>query len=108
MRRMKLYLASLATGVLVVGFVIVMLAIVNVLFPGLPTWMFSMWIFGWPLLFLQLLPGPTTPNLFLSAFVLGTVLDVVVVSVVSFVIFNARRSKVEGSRVALPPPPAGF
>lgn len=108
MWRMKLFLASLATGVLIVGLMFTALLIVKVLFPGSEAGRLMILIFAWPILFVELSPRTTSEPL-VFMFLLGMAVDVVVVSLVSFIIFNVRRTKRAHLRTAtLPPPPPGF
>ena len=107
MRRMKTFLASLATGVLVVGLMLTGFLIVKVLFPGSSTGKLVMMIFCWPILFMEFSFDTTTESL-VVAFLVGLVLDVVLVSLVSFIIFSARQSKRARLRPATPPPPPSF
>jgi hypothetical protein len=105
---MKLFLASLAVGVLIPGFLLVILLIVKVLFPGSTAGMFALSFFFWPFFLMQPYSDQSTGTMIALSFVIGTLLDILAITVVAYLIMKSKLSKRARARAAVPPPPPNF
>jgi hypothetical protein len=92
---MKRFFASLAMGLLIPALVVVLILTLKVLYPGTTSGMFMLWFFVWPMpLLFRLFPDLGTETTALIAFAVGTVVDIAIFSLLSYLSFRAiQRSK---------------
>jgi len=107
---MKLFLASLGIGIIVPASLFSVVLFVKVLFPGTSTAtaMFALYTFCWPIIFIRYIPGLTTTTMIVISFALGTLVDIVVVSLLAYFIFRATLTRRALGRVITPPQPPPF
>src|SRR5262249_13817304 len=99
---MKL-LASFATGILVTLGTFIALLFARVLFRDTVT--FGLWIFAWPVWFLRYLPGIPYNTLIWLSLAVGMLLDVFLISFVTYCVLRVIASQRNRARIPIPPPP---
>ena len=105
---MKLFFMSLGVGVLIPGFLFIALLMVKVLFPGTNTSRVGLWVFTWPIAFIHRFESLSIEAALLLSFGVGTLVDIAAITLVAYVIFNAKLSKRARAGSASPPPPPAF
>lgn len=110
MGRMKLFFASLGVGILVTVFLLAGLLFVQALFPETRNSMGMFWVytFAWPIILVRRFPGLSVTGMLVLSFVLATVLDVIIVTAVTYLIFRATLAKRGRARLEAPPQPPTF
>ena len=108
MSRTKLFLLSLGVGILVKVFLLGGLLFLGSLFRETrdSMGMFLVYSIAWPIIVIRYLPGITATAAVVISFVLATVLDVIIVTVVTYLILKATLAK--RSRLNAPPQPPAF
>src|SRR5215510_1396469 len=100
---MKLYFASVATGIAVIISILITVVFVRALFRDDASVMFAAWFFGWPSCFIGLLPGIPANALTWISLATGTLLDMVLVSGVTYCVLKAIVSRQKRTHTAVPP-----
>lgn len=110
MGRIKLFLASLGIGILVTVFLLGSLLFLRALFPETRTSMGVFWMYTccWPIVLIRYFPGLTVTAMVVLSFVLATVLDVIILAVVTYLILKATLAKRARGRLEAPPQPPTF
>jgi uncharacterized membrane protein YhdT len=108
MGRTKLFLLSLGVGILVKVFLLGGLLVLGSLFRETrdSMGMFLVYSIGWPIVVIRYLPGLTATAMVVISFVLASVLDVIILTVVTYLILKAMLAK--RSRLKAPPRPPTF
>ena len=107
MARMKLLFASFATGILVTAGVFITVLFVRALFKDDASVTFALWFFWWPISFMRLLPGVSDNALLWLSLAMGMLLDIVIISFVTYGVLRAIISRQKRTH-AIPPQPPTF
>ena len=102
---MKLFLASLATGILVTVGTFIAVLFARALFKNNVSVMFALWFFWWPVWFLRYLPGIPVNALVGLSLAVGMLLDIVFISFGTYCVLRAIVSRRKPSLGPIPPPP---
>ena len=100
---MKLLFASFATGILVTIGIFITVLFWRALFKDDASVMFALWFFCWPIRFMCLLPGVSDRALLWLSFVMGMLLDIVLISLITYGLLRTIVSRQKRTRTALPP-----
>ena len=105
--RLKLVVASIATGILVTTATFITVLFVRALFKDAVSVTFALWFFWWPIWFLRYLPGIDDVLLWVSL-AMGILLDMVFISIATYLVLRAILSRQKRVRAATPPEPPNF
>ena len=107
---MKLFLASLGVGIVIPGFLIIGLLFVKALFPEAKdaTALVVLNVYCWPIAVIRYIPGMRVEVMLLISFFLGTVINVTLLTTVTYFIFKSMLAKRLRARSGAPPPPPSF
>jgi hypothetical protein len=105
---MKLFLASLATGILVTVGILMTVLFVRAFLKDDASVMFFLWFFAWPFWFMRVLPGISQSALIWLSLAIGVVLDIVFISLATYCVLRAIVSRQKRARNAIPPQPPAF
>jgi hypothetical protein len=107
---MKLFLASLGVGIVVPGFLLLGLLFLKVLFPEASegTSIIVLNLYCWPIAVIRYIPGMRVEVMLLISFFLGTVINVTLLTTVTYFFFRSILAKRAHARSAAPPPPPSF
>lgn len=103
---MKLLFGSFATGILITLGIFIAVLFVRALFRDEAAVMFALWFFGWPMCFIGLLPGVSDRALIWVSLATGMVLDMVIISLMTYGVLRvivARQKRVRGATPPQPP-----
>ena len=83
---MKLFLASLGVGIVIPGFLLIVLLFVKVLFPESSSGTFIVFLnfYCWPIAVIRYIPGMRVESMIIVSFFLGTVINVALITTVTY------------------------
>lgn len=102
---MKLLLGSFATGIFITIGIFITVLFVRALFKDEASVMFALWFFGWPMCFVSLFPGLSDRGLIWLSLATGMLLNMVIISLVTYGVLRVIVARQKRARGATPPQP---
>ena len=107
---MKLILASIGTGIVILFSLLMALLLTKIVFPdgGTERAIIALYIFCWPIALIRYFPGLSVQAMLGLSFAIGTLLNVAMVSVVAYLILRKTLTKrtLVGAAPSPPNPPS--